>query len=297
MSQSVYIGAVPDDTAILVRQRFNAVDAALASKNCGTSFPSSPQPCMEFWHLSTGEIWVRSTANDAWLLAGYWNTPGGPTPTAGGKVLRSLSTALCNYVAVGGDPTSALDRTQGYAVGSELLNIASSPPRLWKCVSDAVGAAVWRLISPIVDRVEISGTSVGSIEIAITAGKSVVEIGWDCSSPASPCTIRFIIGTASTYITSGYASKLLRPASTIFTYSNCIPVFKQDDRISRSCWGTVTLVRNRGNIWTASAQSQSTSGVAHLGSTIVDLGAGLNGFQLSADAGTFPSVGFGAQFS
>lgn len=46
------------------------------------------------------------------------------------------------------DPAATDDSAHGYFIGSKWLNTSTTPKRLFVCVSDSAGAAVWQLVTP-----------------------------------------------------------------------------------------------------------------------------------------------------
>lgn len=93
--------------------------------------------------------WLQITsAVAATTFAGLTDTPAGAIPadvsvvsSAGGGNLIYLKNNLSAIV----DPTVNDDSAAGYAVGSTWVNTVGG--KVWKCVDDSVGAAVWKDLS------------------------------------------------------------------------------------------------------------------------------------------------------
>ena len=73
------------------------------------------------------------------------NSVTGPPATASIQLTAAVSIGVLNNYTATTDPTTSSDSTAGYSAGSEWINTTTAV--LYKCLSAASGAAVWRRVS------------------------------------------------------------------------------------------------------------------------------------------------------
>jgi len=141
------------------------------------------------WSRRTiGSIWTDTATGITWLCqsaatgAAVWN-----------PIVKS------NFAGAA-DPAVGDDDADGYAVGSIWINTTAVPPRVFRCVNPATGAAVWRQFNqlnnmaaaaaPVVGDDDADGYDVGSVWYDTTA-----DIAYICLDNATGAAVWRILAT------------------------------------------------------------------------------------------------------
>ena len=167
-----------------------------------------------------------------------------------GYTFAGLSGVNNNYAATV-DPAATNDSSQDYGPGSVCVNASAAPPRVWVCVTAAVGAAVWQVTSlPVAQYTSISSGN-GTLAAGAIEG-------------AQNCTLATSGATALTTRTAAQMIAQIGPAA-IVGLTFFVEVYNTNG-------GTLTLTGGTGVTITGTATIATTKARAYM-ATITGVGA------------------------
>jgi len=183
-----------------------------------------------------GSLWMNTTAAPPRIFRCT-------NASTGAAVWRHIE--ILNNLGAAVDPAVGDDDTVGYDVGSLWVNTTAAPPRIFRCSSNATGAAVWRPIerldnlaaavapNPAVDD-DTAGYDIGSLWIDTTADHAYV-----CVDNATGAAVwRMIPDTAGGHLAGTYpnptiATGVLTPTHATVGAGN--PSFVVDSGTPSTC--------------------------------------------------------------